>query len=155
MLDGRFHLNSSSLETILNLLSTISFSDSVRPGWWTGYKRWGLGRRTFHFFSCFHLDFFLLFLLKRFAISRLDEGEFLFLFLDLCCLSCLLVEEVSAFSNTLLAGSSYELSPSFPLFCPTSSLEVTAGEVTFTSFWSLCRDSAYSKLCDSVSNIYS
>ena len=29
MLDGRFHLNFSSLGTIMNLLSTISFSDSV------------------------------------------------------------------------------------------------------------------------------
>ena len=29
MLDGRFHLNSSPLRIILNLLSTISFSNSV------------------------------------------------------------------------------------------------------------------------------
>ena len=29
MLDGRFHLNFSPLGTILNLLFTISFSDSV------------------------------------------------------------------------------------------------------------------------------
>ena len=29
MLNERFHLNSSSLGTILNLLSTISFCDSV------------------------------------------------------------------------------------------------------------------------------
>ena len=29
MLDGKFHLNSSFLGTILNLLSTISSSDSV------------------------------------------------------------------------------------------------------------------------------
>ena len=29
MLDERFHLNSSPLGTILNFLSTISFSDSV------------------------------------------------------------------------------------------------------------------------------
>ena len=58
-------------------------------------------------FSRIDLEFFRLFLLERFTISGLDEGEFLFLFLDLCRLSSFFVEEVSSFSDILFAGSSF------------------------------------------------
>ena len=127
MLNERFHLNSSPLEIILNLLSTVSFSDSVdelddeldededEEG-------------DFFLFSCLDLDFFRLFLLDRFTVSGLDKGEFIFLFLDLCRLSYFLVQEVSRFSDTLFAGSSYELSSALSFFCPVSSLELTTGE---------------------------
>ena len=113
MLDGRFHLNSSPLGIILNLLSTISFSDLV------GELDDELNEdedeeAELFLFSCLDLDFFLLFLLERLTTSGLDE--FLFLFLDLCRLSCLLAEEVSGFSDTLFAGSSYELSPALSFF---------------------------------------
>ena len=84
-------------------------------------------------FFCINLDFLLLFLLECFTISRLDEGEFLFFFFDLCRLSCLLVEEVSRFSDTLFAGSSYELSLALTFFCPATSLELTTEEITFVS----------------------
>ena len=115
MLNERFHLNSSPLEIILNLLSTVSFSDSVdelddeldededEEG-------------DFSLFSCLDLDFFRLFLLDRFTVSGLDKREFIFLFLDLCRLSYFLVQEVSRFSDTLFAGSSYELSPALLFF---------------------------------------
>ena len=53
-------------------------------------------------FFRFDLAFFRLFLLERFTIFGLDEGEFFFLFLDVCRLSCFLVEEVSRFSDTSL-----------------------------------------------------
>ena len=75
-----------------------------------------------------------------------DEIEFLFLFLDLCRLSCLLAEEVSRFSDTLFAGSSHELSPALSFFCLAWSLELTTGEITFASCWSVCRDSVSFKL---------
>ena len=115
MLDGRFHLNSSPFGTILNLWSTISFSDSadelndeLDEG---EYEEGDL-------FLFSHLDpgFFRLFLLERFTISGLDKGEFIFLFLDLYHLSCFLVGEVSRFSDTF-AGSSYESSPVLSFFC--------------------------------------
>ena len=113
MLDGRFHLNSSPLGIILNLLSTISFSDLV------GELDDELNEdedeeAELFLFSRLDLDFFLLFLLERLTISGLDE--FLFLFLDLCRLSCLLAEEISGFSDTLFAGLSYELSPALSFF---------------------------------------
>ena len=95
-------MNSSPLGIILNLLSTISFSDLV------GELDDELNEdedeeAELFLFSRLDLDFFLLFLLERLTISGLDE--FLFLFLDLCRLSCLLAEEVSGFSDTLFAGS--------------------------------------------------
>ena len=106
MLDGRFHLKSSPLGTISNLLSTISFSDSVDElddeldeG---EYEEGDL-----FLFSCLDLDFFSLFLLERFTISVLDEREFLFYFLDLRHLYSFLVEEVYRFSDALFGGSSY------------------------------------------------
>ena len=103
-------MNSSPLGTILNLLSTISFSDSVEePDDEMDEAEDEEG--DLFLFSRLDLDFFRLFLLERFTISGLDEGEFIFLFLDLCRLSCFLVDEVSRFSDTLFAGSSYELSP--------------------------------------------
>ena len=128
MLDGRFHLNSSPLGTILNLLSTISFSDSVEK-----LDEDEDEEDDLFLFSRLELDFFCLFLLERFTISGLDEGEFLFLFLDLCRLYSFLVEEVSRFSDTLFAGSSYELSPALSFSCPASSLELTTREITFAS----------------------
>ena len=69
----------------------------------------------------------------HFTISELDERELLFLFLDLRYLSCLLVEEVSGFSDTLFASSSYELSPALSIFYFASLLELTTGEITFPS----------------------
>ena len=115
MLDGRFHLSSSPLGTILNLWSTISFSDSVDE------LDGELGEDEdkegdLFLFSCLDLDFFRLFLLKPFTISGLDEGEVIFLFLALFRVSCFLVEEVSRFSDTLFPGSSYELSPAVSFF---------------------------------------
>ena len=104
MLDGRFHLNSSPMGTILNLLSTISFSDSVdelNDELDEDEDEEG----NLFFFSHLDLAFFRLFLLERFTIYGLDEGELIFLFLVLCRLSCFLVEEVSRFSDTLFAGS--------------------------------------------------
>ena len=132
MLDGRFYLNYSTLGTILNLLSTISFSDSVdelddeldededEEG-------------DLFLFSRLDLDFFRLFLLEHFTISGIDEGEFIFLFLVLCRLSCILAEEVSRFPDTFFSGSSYELSPALSFFCHASSLELTTGEIPFAS----------------------
>ena len=84
-------------------------------------------------FSRINFDLFLFFLLQRLTISGLDEGEFLFLFLDFCGLFCLLVEEVSEFPDTLFAGLSYELSPALSFSRPGSSLELTTGEIKFAS----------------------
>ena len=79
-------MNSSPLGTILNLLSTIYFSDSVDE---LDDELDENEDEEGNLFLCsrLDLDFFRLFLLERFTISGLDEGEFLFLFLDLCCLS--------------------------------------------------------------------
>ena len=102
-------MNFSPFGTILNLLYTISFSDSVDElDDEMGANEDEEGNLSL--FSCLDFDFFYLFLLQRFTISGLDEGEFIFLFLDLCRLSCFLFEEVSRFSDTLFASSSYELS---------------------------------------------
>ena len=115
MLDGRIHLNSSPLGIILNLLSIILFSDSADKLDDEldddEYEKGDL----FLFFGV-DLEFFLLFLLKHFTISGLDEGEFLFLFLYLCRSSCLLVKEVSEFSDIIFAGSSYELFQLYQFF---------------------------------------
>ena len=73
---------------------------------------------TFSFFSRLDLEIFRLFLLERFTISGLDEGEFLFLFLNLCRLSSVFVEEISRIFDTFFAGSSYELSPALSFFLP-------------------------------------
>ena len=96
MLDGRFHLNSSPLGTILNFLSTFSFSDSIDE---LDDEEDEDEEGDLFLFSHLDLDFFRLFLLERFTISGLDEGEFLFLFLDLCRLSSFFVEKVSRFSD--------------------------------------------------------
>ena len=72
---------------------------------------------VFILFSRFDLDFLLLFLLGHFTISGIDEEEFMSLFLDLYRLSCLLVEEVPGFFDTLFAGS-YELSLALSFFLP-------------------------------------
>ena len=98
----------------MNVLSTISFSDSVDE------LDDELGEDEdeegdLFLFSRRYLDFSRLFLLEHFTISGLDEGEFIFFFLDLCRLSFFLVEEVSRFSDTLFANSSDELS-SFIIF---------------------------------------
>ena len=103
MLDGRFHLNSLPLGTILNLLCTISFFDSVDE-LDDGMDKDEDEEGNLSLFSRLDLDFFHLFLLEHFTFSGLDEGEFLFLFLDL-----FLVEKISRISNTLFAGLSYEL----------------------------------------------
>ena len=115
MLDGRFHLNSSPLVTILNLLSTISFSDSVDELDDELHEDEDKEGNLF-LFSCLDLDFYCLFLLEPFAISGLDEEEVIFFFLALFRLSCFLVEEVSRFSDTNFPGSSYELSPGVSFF---------------------------------------
>ena len=103
MFDGRFHLNLSPLGTILNLLCTISFSDSVdkHDDELDGEKD---QEGDLFLFSCLDLDFFHLFLLEHFTISGLDEGEFIFFFLVLCYLYCFPVEEISRCSDTLFAG---------------------------------------------------
>ena len=125
MLDLRFHLNSSPLRIILNLFSTISFSDSVDElddelDIKSGNEESNLG-----LFSSLDLDFFLLFLLECF-------GEFHFIFLDLSHLFCLLVEEVSRFSDSLFAMVHHMIYiSSIIIFFPISSLEVTTEETTF------------------------
>ena len=119
MLDLRFHLNSSPLRIILNLFSTISFSDSVDElddelDIKSGNEESNLG-----LFSSLDLDFFLLFLLECF-------GEFHFIFLDLSHLFCLLFEEVSRFSDSLFAMVHHMIYiSSIIIFFPISSLEVT------------------------------
>ena len=60
-------------------------------------------KATFSFSSLIDFDFSLFFLLERFTLSGVDEGELIFLFLDLCYLTCLLVE-VSGFPDTLFTG---------------------------------------------------
>ena len=97
-------MNSSPLGIVLNLLSAISFSDSADEldGELNNDED---EEGDLFLFSRLAFDFFLLFLLERFTISGFDEGEFLFLFLNLCSLSSLLAEEVSGFSDTLFAGS--------------------------------------------------
>ena len=98
MLVGRFHLNSSPLGTILNLLSTISFYDSVDE-----------------------LD------------DELDEDEdeegdlFLFSRLDLDFFPLLLLERFTILAHHMSYLQLYHF------FCPTSSLELTTGEITFAS----------------------
>ena len=119
MLDLRVHLNSSPLRIILNLFSTLSFSDSVDElddelDIKSGNEESNLG-----LFSGLDLDFFLLFLLECF-------GEFHFIFLDLSHLFCLLVEEVSRFSDSLFAMVHHMIYiSSIIIFFPISSLEVT------------------------------
>ena len=121
-------MNSSPLGTILNLLSAISFSDSVDE---LDDELYEDEEGDLFLFSRLDFDFFRLFLLERFTISRLDEGEFLFL--DLCRLYSFFVEEVSSFSDTLFAGLSHELSSALSFSCPVLSLELTTGETTFAS----------------------
>ena len=125
-------MNSSPLGTILNILSAISFSDSVDElddkVDEDEYEEGDL-----FLFSHLDLDFFCLFLLQCSTFSWLDEGKLFFLFLDLFRLSCFPIEEVSRFSDTFFAGSSYELSPALSFFHPASSLELTTGEITFAS----------------------
>ena len=76
-------MNSSPLGTILNLFSTISFSDSADELDdeldENEYEEGNLFP-----FSRLDLDFCRLFLLEHFAISGLDEEEFIFFFIDLC-----------------------------------------------------------------------
>ena len=108
-------LSSSPLGTALNLLPTISFSaDELDDELDEDEDE----ESDLFLFSCVDFDFFHFFLLERFTISGLDEGQFIFIFLDLGCLSCFLVAEVSRFSDTFFAGSSYELSPAFSFFLP-------------------------------------
>ena len=77
MLDGRFHFNSAPLEAVLTLLSTISFTDSVDEiDDQLDIKDKHEKGDLFFFFSRHYLDFFRLFLLERFNISRFDEGDF-------------------------------------------------------------------------------
>ena len=115
MLDRRFHLNSSPSGTILNLLLTISFSDSVDE---LDDERDGDEdeENDLFLFSRLDVEFFRLFLLEHFTISGLDEREIIFLFLDLCRLFSFLVEEVSRFFDTLFAVSSCELSSALSIF---------------------------------------
>ena len=115
MLDRRFHLNSSPSGTILNLLLTISFSDSVDE---LDDERDGDEdeQKDLFLFSRLDVEFFRLFLLEHFTISGLDEREIIFLFLDLCRLFSFLVEEVSRFFDTLFAVSSCELSSALSFF---------------------------------------
>ena len=99
-------MNSSPLGTILNLLSTISFSNLVNEIHdEQDVKDKDEEGGLFHF-SCLDFDFFLSFLLGRFTISGHDDGEFLFLFFDLRGISFLLVKEVCGFSDTLFASLS-------------------------------------------------
>ena len=108
-------MSSSPLGTIFNILSTISFSDSVDE--LDDELNEDEDEEGDLFLFCrLDLDFFCLFLLERFTISRFDEGELLFLLLDLCRLSSFFMEEVSRFSDTLFAGSSYESSPALSFF---------------------------------------
>ena len=130
MLNERFHLNSSSLGTILNLLSTNSFCDSVDE---LDDELDEDEEGDLFLYSRLDLNFFRLFLLEHFTISELDEGEFLFLFLEFCPLFFFFVEEVSWFSDTLFVGSSYELPPALSFSCPASSRELTTGEIAFAS----------------------
>ena len=115
MLDRRFHLNSTPSGTILNLLLTISFSDSVDE---LDDERDGDEdeENDLFLFSRLDVEFFRLFLLEHFTISGLDEREIIFLFLDLCRLFSFLVEEVSRFFDTLFAVSSCELSSALSFF---------------------------------------
>ena len=85
MLDGLFYLN-SPLGIILNLLSTILFSDSVDELEDEIEVKDEDDKGDLSLFSHLDFDFFLFFLLERFTVCGLDEGEFLFLYLNLCCL---------------------------------------------------------------------
>ena len=77
MLNRRFHLNSFPLGIILNLLSTISFSDFVNKlDDELDIKNEDEESELF-FFSCLVLDFFRLFLLDRFTIIYCIEYIFL------------------------------------------------------------------------------
>ena len=109
-------MNSSPLGIILRLLPTISFSDSIVELDDELDKKDEDEENDLFLFSCLDFDFSLFFLLERFTIPGLDEEQFLFLFFDLFYLPCLLVEEVSGLSNTLFAGSSYELSAALLFF---------------------------------------
>ena len=139
MLDGLFYLN-SPLGIILNLLSTISFSDSVDELEDETEVKDEDDEGDLSLFSYLDFDFFLFFLLERFTVSGLDEGEFLFLYLNLCCLSrltyvtCLLVEKLSGCFGILFIDSSCELPPALSFFDPASSPELTTGETTFASY---------------------
>ena len=92
MLYGRFHSDTISFSDSVDELDDELDEDEDEEG-------------NLFLFSCLDLDFFGLFLLERFTTPGLDEGEYIFLFLVLCRLSCFLVEEVSRFFNALFAGS--------------------------------------------------
>ena len=98
MLDGRFNSNFSPLGIILNLLSTRSFSDSVDELGDHLDVKYKDEEGDLFLFSCLYFDFFSLFLLECFI-----SLEFVFLFLDLFYLSCLLFEEISGFSDAHFA----------------------------------------------------
>ena len=117
MLDGRFHFNSAPSEAVLNLLSTIWFTDSEDEI----DDQLDINDKNekgdlFFFFSRHNLDFFRLFLLECFNISRFDEGDFFSFFLACVTYLCFFVEEITKISDTLFAGSSYELSPALSFF---------------------------------------
>ena len=77
MLDGRFHLNSSPLGTILNLWSTTSFSDSVdelEVNWMSMRMR----KATFSFFLALTLTFFVSFCWSLLLSPGLMKGKLFF-----------------------------------------------------------------------------
>ena len=136
---------------ILNILSTISFSYSVdmlddRLDIKDEDKEGNL-----FLFSHLNLDFLCLVFVGAFYYLRAWWGAIFFPFPWLVSLIfCLLVEEVSRFSDTLFASSSHDLFPALLYFCPATSLDSTAGEITIGSCWYVCSNSASFKLLDII-----
>ena len=149
MFDGRTHLNSSHIETILSLLSIISFSNSVDELDDELNVKDEDEKDDLFLFSRLDLEFFLFSLMERFTDYLWVWWRGIY-FPFLWRLSCLLVEEVFWFTNNLFAGSSYELSLALPFFRPASTLGLATGEMTFASCWSVCRGSVSFKLCDTI-----
>ena len=108
-----------SLRNYLNLLSTISFSDSVDE--------------LYNELDVKDLTSFVSFCWSVLLYPGLMKGNFFSFSLTRVFYFALLVQEVSRFPDTPFAGSSYELSLALSYFCPASSLVLTTGKVTFTS----------------------
>ena len=119
------------------------------PAGWRNEWELGWGKWPFPFFLPW-LWLLLYLFVAAFYYLRAWWKTIYFPFPWLVSFILFLFEEVSRFSDTLFAGSSYEFSKTLSIFCPASSLELTTGEIKFASYWSVCRESASFKFFDFI-----